>query len=364
MFYTSHRGGFDFGISASNSFQQQIFGPLNSVKLSNVVIDFDSSAGGIKMSGAVNFFGFATDFFMTSPKSNGNLWSMLYGVSLFGPGSTGVFSSGLSWLDALFKPGYGIAFQNVVFGVASGGGVYSLNGLSVTTQGTGLIISGELLLTGQGMIGILEETGSFGNQLSAMSQGSASLDFAVAISETQISLAVIFSADMSASGSQSFTDIDLVFSTLLQSPQLQFDLVFTYYRVLGGDSLLFVGEIGLQLNELGGNLDGLFLFEGAWKNPFGLCPQLTVYTIGLSLSLNLETMLPDSFGMIVSASVGQVNVSGQILVDAATPDVGNAVAMSATNLYLGQIVLAFISDLPSWTYDVLNSISCDAITFR
>lgn len=336
---------------------------MNGLSLSNVVINLDSAAGGIHLNADVNFWGFGTQFHMISPKSGGGSYSMLYGVTLFTPGTTGNFASGLSWLDAIFNPGHGFSFQNVVFAIASGGGTYSFNGLTVSAQGTGLIMSGELLLQGGGMTSIVSSTGSFGNQLGAMGQGSAYLDFAVAVTESSVQLAIDFSSDMSAGG-QSFTQVALVFSTLFQAPQLQFDFAFTYSRVLGGQSLLFLGEFGLQLNDLGGNLNGMFLFEGAWKNPFGLCSQMTIYTIGLSLSLNLETMLPDAFGMVISGQLGQVNVSGQLLVDAATPDTGNAVALSATNLSLGNIVIAFISDIPSWMYDVLNSMSVASVVFR
>lgn len=356
--------GFLSGL-ASNA--QAFFNTFGALSFSDLFVSMDPVTG-LQFSGQISIFGYVTDFWFLATQqqtacSSGS-WTLFYGVKLF-DGTPGTFNSAeFPWLNSLFGANSSLSFQDVVFGVATGCGSYNIGDFSFSAPSPGILIAGDILFEGP-MTSIVGNTGSFGNQLDSKAGTSDSLDFVIEISPESLSLIIDLESNMTASTSQSFMDISLQLVVDFTKYELSFYFNFEYSRVLGTDAILFDGALGISIMPDAVTLDGLFMMvaKNGWNNPFGLCSNLTIYSLGLSMQFDPEVMLPVSFGMEFNATLGNVFAQGQLLISAATPEAGNAVQLAMGNLFLGDIVYTFLDFIPSWMQNTLNQISLQYVDF-
>ncbi|XP_028405118.1 uncharacterized protein LOC114527617 [Dendronephthya gigantea] len=88
----------------------------------------------------------------------------------------------------------------------------------------------------------------------------------------------------------------------------------------GGQPSVFTGQVQFTFT---GTVTISLLWEGSWKNPFGISKRLEIRRLGLALGINLASLLP-SFGITGAITVdipsaSKIDVSLTLCIDPATP---------------------------------------------
>jgi hypothetical protein len=145
--------------------------------------------------------------------------------------------------------------------------------------------------------------------------------------------------------------------------------VFDVTRNLGGTRQTFTGGLALNLNSLGATLEGFFTFDGTWRNPLGIAPNLTISHIDLSLALQIPSLVPAKFGMGISASLsagslGTAFLLGGLQIDVANVGAaGNGMYGNITNLNLAIMVYGLVPSMSKIPLRAFQSISVASAVF-
>ncbi len=364
-------------------------------------IDFDPTTLALNIRGSLNVFGMNTNIMLAAQKTNGR-WAIAFGFPIAPQANLGNMPG---WMSSIVNfPG--IRFKSFFFGLSTGPmtlsipndlvlpGIAGLPPMQVSLPSKGFAIAGSLGLNGNDpqIKNLLTKTGKFGQSLQSLA--SLNLDWAIIVSSNSIALQFGFQLTTTPGCTQpsqmiaraandllkrqnyctgsdmDYTGLALRLSVAIQArPAIQFAFVFDVTRNLGGTRQTFTGGLALNLNSLGATLEGFFAFDGTWRNPLGIAPNLTISHIDLSLALQIPSLVPAKFGMGISASLsagslGTAFLSGGLQIDVANVGAaGNGMFGNITNLNLAIMVYGLVPSMSKTPLRAFQSISVASAVF-
>ncbi len=391
--------GIPFNLPASP--MQELSKFLQGVTFGLPQIDFDPTTLALNIRGSLNVFGMNTSIMLSAQKTNGR-WAIAFGFPISPQGNLGNMPG---WLASIVQfPG--IQFKSFFFGLSTGSmtlsipndlvlpGIARLPPIQVSLPSKGFAIAGSLGLNGNNtqIRNLLTTTGKFGESLQSLV--SLNLDWAIIVSSNSIALQFGFQLTTTPGCTQpsqmiaraanellkrqnyctgsdmDYTGLALRFSVDIRPrPAIQFAFVFDVTRNLGGARQTFTGGLALNLNSLGATLEGFFTYDGTWKNPLGIAPNLTISHIDLTLALQIPSLIPAKFGMGISASLGAGSLgtaylSGGLQIDLANAGAGgNGMFGNITNLNLAILVYGLVPSMSKTPLRAFQSISVASAVF-